>query len=180
VAKAWPRTLRYAENAMEPGKLPLAGMIVAVGSRNGEFRGLQRHFLKPDGRPCRGQGGEKLKLSLGDIRCGSAKFWTTPDPERRWGIAEGAETTLAAEQLYQFSVESGVSSGNMQNVIPPAWARHVTIFGDNDNGGIIAAAECKKRYSAIPTIESLRVLIPTVPGTDMADVLIEGAPNHAA
>ena len=180
LAKSWPKTLRYAANAMEPGKRPLAALIMAVGSRSGAFRGVQRVFLRPDGSAILKSDGDKLKLSLGDIRGNSAKFSATPDPQGRWGIAEGGENALAAQQLSGIPVEAGISSGNMQNVVPPDWARHITIFADHDGAGFIAAQNCRQRYLAIPTIETVSVVAANKPGADVCDLLLEGTTAHAA
>jgi DNA primase len=180
LANSWPPTLRYAANAMDPGKKPLAALLMAVGSRAGTFKGVQRVFLRPDGRAVLKADGDKLKLSLGDIRCHSAKFSAVPHPQGRWGIAEGGENALAAQQLFQIPVEAGISSGNMQNVVPPDWARHVTIFADHDGAGFIAAQACRQRYLAIPTIETVCVLAANKPGADAADLLTQGITAHAA
>jgi len=180
LAKSWPFTLRYAANAMEPGKRPLAALIMAVGSRSGAFKGIQRVFLRPDGSPVLKDDGSKLKLSLGDIRGHSAKFSAAPHPQGRWGIAEGGENALAAQQLFQLPVEAGISSGNMQNVTPPDWAEHVTIIADHDGAGFIAAQNCRQRYLAMPTIETVCVLAANKPGADVCDLLIEGTAAHAA
>ena len=179
IERTWPPTMRYAINAQELGKTPMAALIMAVGSRSGAFRGLQRIFLTPAGAVVRNQDGDKLKLSLGDIRGHSAKFTTTPDPRGRWGIAEGGENALAAQHLFQIPVEAGISSGNMQNVPPPEWARHVTIFADHDGAGFIAAQNCRQRYLAIPAIETVCVLAANRPGADAVDLLTEGT-AHAA
>jgi len=180
LAKSWPQTLRYSTNAMEPDKRPLPALVMAVGSRAGAFRGTQRVFLRPDGSAVLKDDGSKLKLSLGDIRGNSAKFSPTPDPQGRWGIAEGGENAIAAQQIYQFPVEAGISSGNMQNVVPPDWARHVTIFADHDGAGFIAARNCRQRYLAIPSIETVAVLAANRPGADVCDLLLEGTTAHAA
>jgi DNA primase len=180
IEHTWPPTMRYAVNAQESGKAPMAALIMAVGSRSGTFRGLQRIFLTPTGAAVRNQDGGKLKLSLGDIRGNSAKFTTAPNPHGRWGIAEGGENALAAQQLFQIPVEAGISSGNMQNVDPPAWARHATIFADHDGAGFIAAQNCRQRYLGIATIESVSVLAANRPGADACDLLIEGNASHAA
>jgi hypothetical protein len=136
--------------------------------------------LEPTGAPVRNQDGDKLKLSLGDIRGNSAKFAAIPDPQERWGIAEGGENALAAQQLFQIPVEAGISAGNMQNIDPPSWARHVTIFADHDGAGFIAAQNCRQRYLATPAIESVSVLAANRPGADACDLLIEGNTPHAA
>jgi len=180
IERTWPPTMRYAVNAQEPGKTPMAALIMAVGSRAGTFRGLQRIFLEPTGAAVRNQDGDKIKLSLGDIRGNSAKFATIPDPHGRWGIAEGGENALAAQQLFQIPVEAGISAGNMQNTQPPSWAKHITIFADHDGAGFIAAQNCRQRYLGIATIESVSVFAANRPGADACDLLIEGNTPHAA
>jgi len=180
LAKSWPLTLRYAASAMEPDRRPLAALVMAIGSRAGAFKGIQRVFLRSDGSPVLKNDGSKLKLSLGDIRGHSAKFSAVPHPQGRWGIAEGGENALAAQQLFQLPVEAGISSGNMQNVTPPDWAEHVTIFADHDGAGFIAAQNCRQRYLALPTVETVSVLTANRPGADACDLLIEGNSANAA
>jgi hypothetical protein len=57
-----------------------------------------------------------------------------------------------AQQLMRFPVWSSIASGNMHNVTPPAWARLITIFADNDPSGV-GVAEARKAaaiWQALP------------------------------
>ena len=172
----WPETLAYSSDAStEIDGRSRPALIVAVNdARTGLVRGLQRIFLNPNGSPVLIKKGDKLKkvkLSLGSIKGNAAQFSSWPDPDGRWGIAEGLETALAATQLFGFPVWSAISSGNMPNIAPPSWCRYVTIFADHDDGGLIAAADARARYLETLSIASVRMVAAARKRADMADLV---------
>ncbi len=113
-------------------------------------------------------------MSLGPIAGNAAIFDYWPDPEGRWGLAEGCETALAAYQLTGIPTWAAISAGNMARVVPPSWARHAVIFADRDGPGLAAAGETMRQLRDRPSIRSVRIAAAAVEGEDALDVLAGG------
>ena len=124
----------------------------------------------PTGTP-QGVKDRKLKRSLVDIEGNAARFSSWPDPQGRWGLAEGCETAMATEQLWGFPVWAAISSGNIAKIDPPHWAREAFFFADFDSAGVKAARKARDRQRDNPAILRTRVVHADNPGDDMADVL---------
>jgi hypothetical protein len=176
----WPETLRYS--TAHPG----IALIVAVhDTRTGLVCAIQRIFLTREGQAVRKsdvyrnvapEDDKKIKLSLGPIDGNAARFSEWPDPAGRWGIAEGPETALAAQQLLGFPVWSAIHAGNMPKIDPPHWARQAFVFADHDDAGMEAAMATATRLSKMPSIHRVQIIRAVASGADVADVLKEHAP----
>ena len=192
---SWPETLRFSTAA------PGISLIVAVNDAGtGLVCGVQRIFLTREGRPVmkseaqpwaggcpegtpKGVKDRKLKRSLGEIDgcpqgahgANAARFSSWPDPEGRWGLAEGPETALAAEQLWGFPVWGAIHAGNMAKIDPPYWAREAFIFADHDIAGARAARRAHERQQANPAITRTHLVRADNPGEDLADLLNFGS-----
>jgi hypothetical protein len=165
----WPETLRWHA---EQGAL-----VVAVNDGgHGCVRAVQRVFLTAAGEPVREPDGDKRKRALGPLKGNAARLSCWPDPEGWWGLAEGAETALAARQITGVPTWAAISASNMPNVTPPHWARHVVLFADNDSNstGLREASKALVRVRTFPTIETARVVMADRIGQDAADLLTEG------
>lgn len=90
---------------------------------------LHRTFIKPDGS---GKAGVKKqrKMCAGTIPPGGAVRLSPA--EATMGIAEGIETALSAEVMFDIPVWAATSSGALMKWEPPEQARRIIIFGDND------------------------------------------------
>lgn len=86
------------------------------------------------------------------------------------GIAEGIETALSASRQFSVPVWSAISSGLMEQWLPPAGTEKVFVFGDNDisyTGQASAFSLAKKlKLKGI----AVDVCIPNEAGTDWADL----------
>lgn len=160
----WPPALRFHAGT--------GAMLVAVNDATwGVVVAVQRIFLRPDGQPKRRPDGRKIKLALGPTGAGNAvRFAWEPDPEGRWGIAEGAETALAAAQMFGFPVVASLGASNMPKVTPPSWASAITVFADHDEAGLRAAKEAATAFAARG--REVTVRRPRRPGWDFADALL--------
>jgi hypothetical protein len=163
----WPPTLRWHAG--------IGALLVAVNDTStGLIVAVQRIYLTRDGAPKRRPDGRKIKLALGPTGNGNAvRFAWQPDPAGRWGVAEGAETALAAAQLFGLPVVASLGASNMAKVAPPIWATTVIVFADHDDAGLRAAKETAAALAA----RELPVVIrrPSQPGQDYADVLLARA-----
>lgn len=169
----WPATLRYSKRAnLDPDRLCRAMVVAVHDASSGLVTAIQRILLRADGEPVRKDNGKKVKVSLGPISGSSARFDYWPDPQGRWGLAEGPETALAAYALTGIPTWAAIGTDNMKSKItPPPWARHAFVFADNDRPGLTAAGEVAHRLRAYPGIETVRVVGAAAAGTDAADLL---------
>ncbi|MHB2265681.1 toprim domain-containing protein [Aliihoeflea sp. PC F10.4] len=87
------------------------------------------------------------------------------------GIAEGIETALSASILFNIPVWAALTAGLLQDWLPPAVARTVFIFGDNDHShtGQAAAFALAQRLKA-KDFDPI-VQLPPRTGEDWNDVL---------
>ena len=180
----WPETVAWAVDVfMRPTPPTGPGLVFAINDANtGLVCAIQRIPFGRNGLPLRDADGKVKKLGLGPTVGNAFRGSCWPDPQGRWGIAEGIKNALAATQLVRFPVWGAVAAGNMETILPPSWARHVTIFADDDSDkigkgkdvGIKAAARALAKFRAMPQIESSRVLMAPRAGWDAADVLKEG------
>jgi putative DNA primase/helicase len=171
--------LRYSTAA--PG---IALFVAVHDARTGLVCAIQRIFLTREGRAVRKsdvyrdvapENDKKIKRSLGPIDGNAARFSSWPDPAGRWGIAEGPETALAAEQLLGFPVWSAIHAGNMAKVDPPYWASQAFVLADHDDAGMEAATATAIRLSKMPSIHRVQIIRAVASGVDVADVLKESA-----
>jgi len=162
----WPAALRW--------HAATGALLVAVNdAETGLIRAVQRIMLNADGTPKRRPDGSKLKLALGPIAGRAVRFGWQPDPEGRWGVAEGAETALAAAMLLGIPTWASLGAGNMPRVVPPTWARAATIVADHDEAGLRAAQEAARRLRerGLP----VRIVMPEAVKADAADLAREAA-----
>src|SRR4030095_7140056 len=115
--------------------------------------GIHRIFFTRAGLVEKDSDGKKAKYSLGNIWGYAAMLDCLPDPDGQWGSAEGAETAMAARQLFRIPVWAAIFGGNIAAIEPPSWARHITIFADHDpiskeryRPGFRFAAEAFRRW----------------------------------
>lgn len=87
------------------------------------------------------------------------------------GIAEGVETALAAAKMFDVPVWSALSAGGLIKWKPPATARHIIVFGDNDANATGQAAAWALAHRLIAEGLTAEVRIPDDAGTDWNDVL---------
>jgi phage/plasmid primase-like uncharacterized protein len=64
----------------------------------------------------------------------------------RMGVAEGLESALSASQIFGIPVWSLMSASGIAACPAIPGVKHLTIFADNDQVGLAAAAKCATRY----------------------------------
>lgn len=176
----WPPSIRWAEDAVRLPTPPVKpGIIIdVVDPATRAVTGIHRIFFRRDGTVERNASGDKIKRGLGGIWGNTATLDCQPDDDGEWGIAEGVETAMAARQLYRIPTWSAVFGGNMRAIVPPPWARKITIFSDHDAvnlklgyaPGAKFAADAMRAYRLRAGVEDVRILAPARV-KDFADVL---------
>jgi putative DNA primase/helicase len=141
-------------------------MVCAMTSIDtGEFVGVHRTFLAPDG--------SKLEKKTLGTKVGSV-IRIDPDEAVTDGlaIAEGVESTIAARYLYR-PAWCVIDAGNMQDFPLVVGVQHLEIFADNDASGtgLKAASACLERWQAAG--REARIIMPKDAGADVADLVAE-------
>jgi putative DNA primase/helicase len=137
-------------------------MVCAMTSLDtGEFTGVHRTFLTPDGRKIN-------KASLGSK--GVIKIDSDDAVTSGLAIAEGVETTLAVRYLYR-PAWCVVDAGGMERFPVLAGVEHLEIVADHDvsGTGLRAARMCLERWQ--DQRRSARIVMPNDVGADVADLV---------
>ena len=162
-----PELRYYRDNTMHPA------MIAVFSDASGKPATIHRTFLTPDGAkadldPCR-------MFMPGKVPDGGAVrlFEAAED----MGIAEGIETALSARQMFGMPVWATTTEGLLQKWQPPAIAKRICIFGDNDLNyvGQAAAYVLAKRLMLEAQRDNVErdvmVMIPDIAGFDWNDAI---------
>jgi len=160
-----PPTLRFHANIKHYHTgLFFPAMVAGVQSSNGEVIAVHRTYLQSDGH------GKALvsnpKMALGSLAYGAVRL---APPERALGLAEGIETGLSAQQLFEIPVWAVLSCGRFATLAIPAEVIEVQIFADNGDAGRAAARKAAEHWTA----RGKRVVIrrPPDPFSDWNDAL---------
>jgi DNA primase len=124
-------------------KLP--AMLARVDDIDGDFLGVHRTWLLPDGS---GKAElEDQKMSLGRVRGGAIRL-APAGP--MLAVAEGIENALSATAVKGIPAWSAVAKGGFKSLQLPAEVREVLIVADHDHngGGEIAARAAGQRWAA--------------------------------
>jgi DNA primase len=124
-------------------KLP--AMLARVDDIDGNFLGVHRTWLLPDG-----SGKAELqdqKMSLGRVRGGAIRLAPAGS---KLAVAEGIENALSATAVKGIPAWSAVAKGGFKALRLPAEVREVLIVADHDHngGGEIAARAGGERWAA--------------------------------
>lgn len=165
--------LDYWHDGQYVGEFP--AMLAAVTSPTGELVTLHRTFITDKGNKAPVPTVKKLCSTCGSLVGASVKIGT---PKTRSngslgiGIAEGIETAIAAEALFDVTVWAGVSAHGMASFIPPSQVHNVYIFADNDvnKTGQNAAKRLAERL--VRESFTTRILISPIHDSDWADILM--------
>ncbi|MFT6583101.1 MAG: DNA primase [Alphaproteobacteria bacterium] len=136
-----PRSIRCHQNLKHyPTGLEFPAMIAAMQGPDGNFVGVHRTYLLPDGR-----GKARVsdpKLALGSCPGKAVRLAAATDT---LGIAEGIETALSAMQMYGDPVWCACGS-NLAGVIIPDTVTRVVIYVDNGVAGEQAAEKAAAAF----------------------------------
>lgn len=156
--------LRFNQRCRAPNGTEHPAMVAMVTAHDGTPVTLHRTFL---GAGCKADMAEPRALMPGQIPDGSSIQLSAPF--EIMGIAEGIETALAASKKFGIPVWSAINSTMMKKWEPPAIAKEIVVFGDNDRsfGGAAAAYTLAHRLAGKG--RSVSVQIPQTRGHDWAD-----------
>jgi putative DNA primase/helicase len=106
----------------------LPAMIAMVRDKDGKPVTIHRTFLTEDGEKAAIE--HPRKLMPGELPAGSAI--RLGEGASTLAVSEGIETALSVTKLFGFPCWAAISASGLETWIPPAEARTVVIFGDND------------------------------------------------
>ena len=166
VAGAWPVDIRYAQIEYHhgDGRRPRRydAMVAAVRTPAGDFMGIHRTYLMPDGQRADGKDlpddvrVHEAKKAMGPILSGSVHLYSDCEPTKL-GIAEGIETSVAFQMYLDLPCVSTISAAGMEAVQIPKSVRYAFIgpdIGDVGRGehdkhkGLKAAVLLRERLLA--------------------------------
>ncbi len=138
----WSKWLRYHDALKHgPTGLRFPALVAGVTSGTGKLVAIHRTFLKHNG------GGKAAvsdpKMALGSLEDGAVRLGRA---DKVLGLAEGIETALSAQQLFDISVWACLGS-RFDRVTIPAGVLEVQIFADNGAPGIEAAAKASDVFT---------------------------------
>jgi hypothetical protein len=143
-------------------------MVAVVRDWRGEFLGITRTFLDPDGH--RKSGVAPMRLSLGPLGGGAVHL--APAAEAMM-VAEGIETALAAMEVDGRPAWATLgTSGLVALELPPLpLAGDVLILADNDANKIGQAAAYRAARRWKNEGRRVRIALPTDVDSDFCDLL---------
>jgi len=147
-------------------KRPYPAMVLSVVDGAGDVVGLQRVFLRDDGRDKRW--GKRSKLSLGRPRGSAVRLQAGISGEVV--ICEGPEDGLSlAQEMPDRTVWVALGTAMMPEIVMPPSLRTITIAGQNDAPG--RAAVEKARAAFIEKGIAVRLIYPDAAFKDWNDQL---------
>jgi len=164
-------SLRFQERARHASGVMMPAMVAAIQSPSGVVIAVQLTFLDHTGRKTTL---DPVRQIFGEMGTGAVRF---APAEEITGLAEGAETAMAAQQMTGVPVWASLGAARMHRVTLPDAVKEVHIFTDNDTPGITAA----DRTSKVHTDFGRRVVIRRPPDgcKDWNDFLIAKMPAAA-
>jgi len=171
----WPASLRWIDElaywSEEKIKTVYPGMLAKFVAPDNSRAILHRTYLCEPGKKANIPKPKMLMPgkvpSGGAVRLGKAS--------EIMGVAEGIETALSAQLLFDMPVWATLSTGNMIKWQPPKVARTIYIYADNDGNyaGQAAAYNLAHRLKMENEDMTIEVRLPTFLRQDWNDFLVE-------
>ena len=138
----WSKWLRYHDALKHgPTGLRFSALVAGVTNGDGKLVAIHRTFLKHNG------GGKAAvsdpKMALGSLQDGAVRLGRTG---KVLGLAEGIETALSAQRLFDLPVWACLGS-RFDRVTIPSSVIEVQIFADNGTPGQEAAAKARDTFT---------------------------------
>jgi putative DNA primase/helicase len=140
-------------------------MIAVVQDAAGTPVALHRTWLRPDGL---GKDLDPPRKSLGAV-AGRAVHLAPIGPAI--AVSEGLENALAAMVIFGRPGLAAISASGLAALQLPAGVEDVLICADHDQPGLKAADSLFARLRSDGI--AVRIVVPTTPGNDFADVVLE-------
>ena len=127
----FPPTLRHCEKCWEyETKQNQHAMLAIFSAFDGTAITIHRTFIK-DGKKLGIESPRKVMPALSKMTGGAVRLY--PDEKDTLGICEGIETAIAVHELHEITVWAALNAILLESFKPPAWAKRIEIYSDNDN-----------------------------------------------
>lgn len=151
-----------------PGIRAMTAMVALLRKPDGSNDTLHRTYLQ---QPYKAKIDRPRRMMPGQVTTGSAVRLWPMEEGKPLGVAEGVETALAAQKLFDVPVWATTSTSIMKKWEAPEGPSEIIVYGDHDlkYGGHAAAYALAHRLACQQV--NVRVEMPAEPGTDWCDVL---------
>jgi hypothetical protein len=140
-----PPSLRFHAHLKHgPTDLCFPALVAGVQAPDGEVIAIHRTYLQPGGHG-KAEVSTK-KMTLGSLEDGAVRL---APAEKSLGLAEGIETGLSAQQLFEIPVWACLSSGRYNSVAIPDQVIEIHIFADNGDAGRDAAKKAAEHWTVL-------------------------------
>jgi len=165
-----PNMLRAHPTCKEPETNSMMPAMLAVfTAQDGEALTMHRTFLDGLGGKAQIEKEKKILPGLKPLAGGAIRLFDQVN--ETIGIAEGIETAIAVNEMFNIPCWSVVSTALMVSFVPPKGIKNVIVFADNDkNFAGQAAAYCIANKLAIKGF-NVSVFVPEIVGDDFLDQL---------
>lgn len=166
-----PDCLRLAPDLLHaPSGKRFPAMLAPIHAVNGDFIGVHRTYLRPDGTgkaPV-----DPAKMVLGGMRAGCIRLAPMAP---MMGLAEGIETALSVQSATGIPCWSVVSLSNFALVHLPAGVREPILLGDADCKADVRTMlhDAAHRLKSLSAGRKVKVAM-AAPGMDFNDMLNKG------
>ena len=175
---AYPKSLRYSKSLSdgEGGLRPC--MVSIVSNFEGVPVTMHRTFLNPSGT-AKAEMQSSRKLMPGHVPTGSCiRLSDGTNPDAVLGIAEGIETALSAQALFDIPVWAAINSGMLEKWFVPDWAKKIIIFPDNDVNFCGQASAFKLAHRLYLEGLNVEISMPSNVGDDWNDELLKNRTGY--
>ncbi|MFM7390498.1 MAG: toprim domain-containing protein [Vampirovibrionales bacterium] len=161
-------TLRFSPYLKHtPTDTTLPAMIAKVTTATGEFLGVHRTYLSPDGK--RKADVCSPKMMLGNIKGGSVHL--SPLAGDTLAVCEGIETGLSIQQATGIPTWAALSTGGMAQLQLPLGTTTLIVCMDHDEAGLKAGQALSQR--ALAQDITVKKITPPQQGSDFNDFIQE-------
>jgi putative DNA primase/helicase len=160
-----PASLRWAPALRRQDGSHGPAMVARIDNIDGELIGISRTWLNQGPN---GDWQRRDRAMLGRAAGGAVRLAPAADTLM---VGEGVETCLAAMQATSMPAWAALSTAGLITLALPPIVRTVIILADHDLSGAGQRAARTAAARWLAEGRRVRIALPPVPGTDMADVL---------
>lgn len=147
-------------------------IVAAIRNPEGELISIHRTFLTVDGKKAFGASPKQLMPSPrpGITKGAAVRLYEAVDI---LGLAEGIETSIAANNRFAVPVWACISAEGLKSVVVPQHIKKVIIFADHDRSGTGEVKATSLFFRLLQEGRQVKSVMPSQVGTDWANLVTE-------